>query len=194
MIDALLLRAMKRAEYRPEFSTHFGLASTGYTHFTSPIRRYPDLLVHRMLRAQLLGGVEDLHVEGAFPVALTDVADIPDQLSWLCEHSSIMEREADAAALEATQHKVCIYMQRFVGQEFSGVITGILGFGFFVRLDIGAEGLVSRDRLADGLICDVERRAFTTESGKLVYRLGQRVRVRLVEVSTEKWQIDFALA
>lgn len=194
LVDSLLLRAMKRAEYRPEFTTHFGLASTGYTHFTSPIRRYPDLLVHRLLRAQLVGGIDHLGPDADLPRALQGAKGIPDQLEWLCEHSSNMEREADAAALEAVQRKICLYMQRFVGQEFEGLITGVLGFGFFVRLDIGAEGLVARERLSDDLVCDIDRHAFTTEVGKNVYRLGQRVRVRLLAVDLEKWRIDFALA
>jgi ribonuclease R len=190
LIDALILRAMKRAVYSDHFTTHFGLASTGYTHFTSPIRRYPDLLVHRLLRAQLR--TEARCVDEA-PVAVGNAAEIPDQLPWLCEHSSIMEREAEAAALEATKHQVCLYMQQFVGMTYDATITGVTGAGLFVRANIGAEGLVRRESLPGGLTFDAPRRAYVSDKGALVYRLGDSVHVRLVEVAPEKSQMDFAL-
>ncbi len=192
LIDALLLRAMKRAVYSDHFTTHFGLASKGYTHFTSPIRRYPDLLVHRLLRAQLLN-IADSKAPEETPSALMNVAEIPGQLAWLCEHSSIMEREAEMASLESTRYNVCVYMQRFVGEEFDATITSVMGFGMFVRIDLGAEGLVKRECLPEDLIFDAPRRAFVSEKGSIVYRLAQRVRVHLVEVVPEKFQMDFTL-
>ena len=129
LVSTLVLRSMKRAEYKSECGPHFGLASDAYTHFTSPIRRYPDLIVHRMLKAQLFGK------PGTFEQQV-------HSLAWLAKHSSEMERIAEAAARESQEYKMIEYLSRDVGAAFNAVIAGVASYGFFVRLKNTAEGLV----------------------------------------------------
>lgn len=189
LISSLLLRAMKRAHYATRFTTHFGLASSGYTHFTSPIRRYPDLLVHRLLREQLL-----TEAAGEKESAAGDFSTMVDQLPWLCEHSSTMEREAEQASYEALALKLCEYMAGSVGEQFEGIITGVNSYGLFIKVDATtAEGLIRIDTLSEGVIYDAGRHMITGEDTGVVYRLGQRVRVRLISVDCARSHIDFKL-
>jgi len=118
LVSSLVLRALERARYAPVLGPHFGLASKAYCHFTSPIRRYPDLAVHRLLKAQLAGTLDRP------PAAL-----MTPELEWLAEHSSIMEREAEAAEEESQTLKLVVFMARHVGEEFEGLITGVTGYG-----------------------------------------------------------------
>jgi ribonuclease R len=184
LINSLLLRALKRARYVDFPHSHFGLASDAYTHFTSPIRRYPDLLVHRLLKAQLAGTLRD-----------EPVASIEPELQWLAEHSSLMEREAETAEDDSTKLKLTELMADHVGEEFDGIITGVTPFGFFVQLSNTAEGLVHVEALLDDYYrYDAERFWLKGDERGRTYRLGQEVRVRIVDTSVSERRIEFELA
>lgn len=182
LINSLLLRALERARYVDFLAPHFGLASDAYTHFTSPIRRYPDLIVHRLLRAQLAGALEtDPNATGMVP-----------ELPWLAEHSSFMEREAEMAEDESVRFKLCQLMAEHLGEEFDGVITGVTTFGLFVQLDNTAEGLVHVESMADDHYrFDPQRFMLFGEDRGRVWRLGQQIRVRIINVSPAEGRIDF---
>ena len=184
LLNSLLLRAMERARYVHYLAPHFGLASEAYCHFTSPIRRYPDLLVHRLLRAQLLGGLEE-----------EPTASMAEELEWLSEHCSTMEREAEAAEDDSVRIKLCELMAAHVGEDFDGLITGVHSFGLFVQLDNTAEGLVHVEAMADDYYrLDAERFVLWGEATGKRYRLGERVRVRITNVSVAEGRIDFEMA
>jgi ribonuclease R len=184
LINELLLRSMKKAVYQPENIGHFGLAFTHYLHFTSPIRRYPDLLVHRLLK----------HLDnGKYPVRLAQKLD--SILTHAGKQSSDRERLAMEAEREAVKAKQVSYMAGQIGSQYDGIISGVVNFGFFVRL-IGpeCEGLVRASTIDD----DYYR--FDEEGYRLVgrrqgksYRLGDKVRVGVMNVDVEKREIDLFL-
>jgi ribonuclease R len=184
LIQTVLLRSLSQAVYTPENPGHFGLALETYTHFTSPIRRYPDLLVHRAIRHALAGG-------SAETFAYT-----PVELQGLGEHCSMTERRADEATRDATDWLKCEYMMDKVGAEFDGVITSVTGFGIFVELkDIYVEGLVHITSLGDDYYhFDPVKHHLWGERTRQVYRLGDDVRIRVMRVSLDDKKIDFELA
>ncbi len=182
LVSSLVLRSMKRAVYRPDNRGHFGLASGTYCHFTSPIRRYPDLMVHRMLKAQLFGRPEKFD-------------QMTTGLAWICEHSSTMEREADAAARESQELKIAEYLQRFVGQSFPAIVSGVSQGGLYARLENTAEGFVPVRTLGDDYFAfDAARHMLVGEETGARYRLGQRIAVVLYAVDPRMPQIDLRLA
>lgn len=184
LINSLLLRALQRARYVDYLGPHFGLASEAYTHFTSPIRRYPDLIVHRLLRAQLAGALEREPTAAMVP-----------ELHWLADHSSTMEREAEAAENESTRIKLTELMAEHVGETFDGIITSVMSFGFFVQLQNTAEGLVHVEAMTgDYYRLDAERFLLYGERKGNAYRMGDQVRVRLVEALPSERRLDFELA
>jgi ribonuclease R len=184
LINSLLVRSLERARYTDFLEPHFGLASEAYTHFTSPIRRYPDLIVHRLLKAQLRGRL----------LTDPDAAHMVPELGWLAEHSSFMEREAEAAENDSTRYKLTELMGEHLDEEFDGLITGVANFGLFVQLDNTAEGLVHTDSLRGGPYrYDGLRHMLFSEKRSEVYRLGGRVRVRIVSVSLADSRIDMEL-
>ena len=181
LVTTLVLRAMKRALYEPELSGHYALASEAYCHFTSPIRRYPDLVVHRMLKAAL----------GKRPQKFDqEVSNMP----WIAEHSSEMERVAERAAAESQECKIVELMELQIGNTFSATITGVATYGLFVRLDNTAEGMVPIDDLGNEyFMLDPVRHTLTgSDSGK-EYRLGRHVAVRLVEADRRTRTLRFKL-
>ncbi|HZD60783.1 MAG TPA: ribonuclease R [Anaerolineae bacterium] len=184
LINNLLLRAMKRAKYAPSSELHFGLASQHYTHFTSPIRRYPDLVVHRLVKAALDQNLSE-----------PDVVSMVDNLADICEQSSYMEREADDAERESVDVKLAELMKAHVGEVFDGTITGVSGYGFFVQLSNTAEGLVHvRDLKGD--FYEYDERTFTLigrRAGRM-FQIGQSVRVQVTNVIIGERRIDFVLA
>lgn len=185
LINSLLLRALERARYVDELGGHFGLASDAYTHFTSPIRRYPDLIVHRLLRAQLKGALE------ADPNAARMVPELP----WLAEHCSTMEREAEMAEDDSVRFKLAELMADHIGEEFDGFVTGVANFGMFVQLENTAEGLVHVDTLRDDYYrYEPERFMLVGDGRGRSFRLGQPIRVRILSVSPSESRIDFELA
>ncbi len=195
IVSSLLLRAMKQAAYRDHYTSHFGLASPGYTHFTSPIRRYPDLMAHRLLRLRLF---QDAYPSNppARPGAIVDISNMIDQLAWLCDSSSVMEREAEKASYDALNSKICEYMEQFVGERFGSIIVNVMQFGFFVRLDNGCEGLVPTGELDGWFDYDEAKRTLSrTDSGvDIVYALGQRIHVVLTKSNKYRGKLTFSLA
>ena len=182
LVGSLLLRAMKRADYRPSCEGHYGLASEAYAHFTSPIRRYPDLVVHHMLKA-LLFGRSELHDQEA------------SALCWLGPHCSEREREADAAARESQELKLIELMESQVGEAFSGVVSGVAPYGLYVRLDNTAEGLLPVRRLGtEYYSLDAELHRLVGQDSGRTWRLGQRIAVVLTLADARRHVLEFRLA
>jgi ribonuclease R len=183
-IAFLMLRTMQKARYDPENLGHFGLAAGSYTHFTSPIRRYPDLIVHRTLRESRQGMTAERREE------LTE--DLPE----MARHTSERERRADEAERELVQWKKVRFMADKVGDEFDGYITGVTAFGLFIELvEHFVEGMVHVSTMADDYYRFVERaHILRGENTGRVYRLGDRVTVQVIKVDMERRQIDLGLA
>ncbi len=184
LLNELMLRSMKKAVYQPKNIGHFGLAFTHYTHFTSPIRRYPDLIVHRLLRK-----LEN----GRFPIKLAKRLD--NVLTNVGHHCSETERKAEAAEREAIKLKQVEYMTKHLGDEYTGVISGMLNFGFFVRIDkLGAEGMVRLSSLDDDYYHFDENnfRLVGRRTGR-VFRLGDPVSVGIMSVDRIKNEINLYL-
>ncbi|RKX29757.1 MAG: ribonuclease R [Candidatus Zixiibacteriota bacterium] len=184
LINELMLRSMKKAVYQPKNVGHFGLAFKHYTHFTSPIRRYPDLIVHRLLKK--LG-------DGQYPVKLAKRLD--NILTNIGRHCSDTERNAEAAEREAIKYKQVAYMAKHVGEHYKGVISGVLNFGFFVRLnDLGVEGMVRLSTLDDDYYNFEEKnyRLVGRRTGR-VFRMGDPVEVSVLSVDKLKNEINFHL-
>ena len=182
LVSSLVLRSMKRAVYREKSCGHYGLASATYCHFTSPIRRYPDLMVHRMLKAELFGRPEKFD-------------QMTTNLGWICEHSSGMEREADDAQRESEELKLAEYLQQFVGQSFSAIVSGVSQGGLYARLENTAEGFIPVRTLGDDYFSfDAARYTLTGEETGARYRLGQRIAAVLFAVDPRVPQIDLRLA
>ena len=184
LISRLTLRSMKQARYSPICSGHFGLAANYYCHFTSPIRRYPDLQIHRIIKENLRGRFNEAsrtHYEAILP----EVA----------KHTSEMERRADEAERETIKQKKVEYMEGHIGEVFSGVISGVTEWGFFVELANTVEGLVRVTSLTDDFY------EYYEDSYELVgqatnrrYKLGQRIRVRVEQADRLMRTIDFSIA
>lgn len=183
LIQTLLLRSMSQAVYSPETKGHFGLALEAYAHFTSPIRRYPDLLVHRAIRHCLSG-----KKPAEFQYSHADMV-------VLGEHCSANERRADEATRDVVSWLKCEYMMDKIGAEFDGIISAVTGFGFFVELQaIYVEGLVHIASLhADYFAYDASRHQLHGERTGTRYRLGDLVKVKVVRVNLDDKKIDFEL-
>jgi ribonuclease R len=193
-IAALMLRTMQKARYDAVSLGHFGLAAEHYTHFTSPIRRYPDLVVHRMLRASRRGTFAS---DGSVitPLGEGRLEELAEQLPETARQSSEMERRADDAERELLQWKKVRFMADKVGDEYEGFITGVAPFGLFVELvEHYVEGLVHVSSMADDYYRFVEQQhVLFGENTKKTYRLGGKVTVQVVRVDLERRQIDLGL-
>ncbi|HET9567385.1 MAG TPA: ribonuclease R, partial [Vicinamibacterales bacterium] len=183
-IAALMLRTMQKARYDAASLGHFGLAVEHYTHFTSPIRRYPDLVVHRMLRESRQGPIADARRE-----------ELEEELPETARHTSDMERRANEAERELLQWKKVRFMANKVGDEYGGYITGVAPFGLFVELiEHYVEGLVHVSSMADDYYRFVEQEhVLRGEHTKKMYRLGDRVDVQVVRVDMERRQVDLGI-
>ena len=179
LLQTVMLRSLQQAVYSPDSVGHFGLAYEHYTHFTSPIRRYPDLLIHRAIKAALQG---EQYKPGAW--------------AELGAHCSMTERRADDATRDVEAWLKCFYMQDRVGETFPGTISSVTGFGIFVALDdIYVEGLVHISELgSDYFHFDKTRHQIAGERTGVRYRMGDRVHVKIVRVSLDTSRIDFVLA
>ncbi len=183
LIENVIMRSLPQAVYQPENIGHFGLSLTEYAHFTSPIRRYPDLLVHRGIRHVLRGGTAE-----DWPEALRD-------MNTLGQQCSSLERRADEATRDAMSWLKCEYMHNHIGEEFDSVVTGVVEFGLFVQIkDIQIDGLIHVSALgSDYFSRDKSGYRLIGERSKKVYRLGDHLRVRLINVVIDERKIDFEL-
>jgi ribonuclease R len=183
-IAALMLRTMQKARYDAVSLGHFGLAAEHYTHFTSPIRRYPDLVVHRMLRESRQGPLTDARR-----------GELDEELPEVARHTSEMERRADEAERELLQWKKVRFMADKVGDEYDGYITGVAPYGLFIELiEHYVEGLVHVSSMADDYYRYLEQQhVMRGENTRKVYRLGDKVRVQVVRVDMERRQVDLGL-
>jgi len=181
VVHVMILRSLKQAVYSMVNKGHYGLASACYTHFTSPIRRYPDLLVHRILKERLHGIDRAAHWRESLPK--------------LCEHSSLRERAAVEAEREFMDIQKTRMMTPHVGETFTGTITGVANFGFFVQLDdYFVEGLVHVTTLGrDYYVFDETRLALTGRRSGRVFAPGTKVKVLLAGANVAKHQLDFEL-
>jgi len=191
LIQTMLLRSMSQAIYSADNIGHFGLALEEYAHFTSPIRRYPDLALHRGIKyllAKQKGSKRKTTDTGGYHYQL-------DEMDVFGAHCSSTERRADDATREVADWLKCEYMQDHVGEEFDGVISSVTGFGFFVRLnDLFIDGLVHISGLAnDYYLFDMPKQRLIGENSGMIFRLGDAVKVRVEAVSLEQKQIDFSL-
>lgn len=183
LVNTIILRSMSQARYAPANLGHFGLAASHYTHFTSPIRRYPDLILHRVLAAHLRGDQRAL-------------ATVAGELDAICEESSRRERIAMDAEREVVQLKKVQFMQDKVGETFDGFVAGVAPFGFFVELDeYFVDGLVHVATLTDDHYELIERQhALVGRRRGRTFRVGDAVHVRIASVSIERKQIDLVVS
>jgi len=190
MANYALLRCMKQARYSPENIRHFGLASSCYCHFTSPIRRYPDLVVHRILRATLA-----LEKDKTSKRVKQQLPALTRNLGKIAEHTSKRERIAMEAERDIITLKKIKFMTKHLGEEFNGFINGITGFGFFVELDnLFVEGLVHISSLDDDNYVFIEsRHSLIGRNRKQSFRIGDQVKIRVISVSPDTRKIEFAL-
>ncbi|WP_078579202.1 ribonuclease R [Salipaludibacillus agaradhaerens] len=182
VISQVMLRSMKQARYDPQNAGHFGLSADFYTHFTSPIRRYPDLIVHRLIRTYLIEGKTDEDTLEKWS----------EKLPELTRHSSEMERRAEDASRETDELKKVQFMEDKVGQEYDGIISGVTNFGLFVELPNTIEGLVHVSYLTDDYYhYDEKRYAMIGERTGNVFRIGDEIEVRVTNVNVDERAIDF---
>ncbi|MEW6981142.1 ribonuclease R [Colwelliaceae bacterium 6471] len=189
LIQTMLLRSMKQAVYQSENIGHFGLALEQYSHFTSPIRRYPDLVIHRVIKAVLEGVHNSAANDGCYSYA-------PEVVTELGEHCSMTERRADDATRDVDDWLKCEYMQDHVGDTFRGVISTVTNFGLFVRLlDLHIEGLVHITSLGhDYYHYDDVRMSLTGENTGAKYHVGDVVEVQVAAVNLDEKKIDLTLS
>ncbi len=201
IIQTMLLRSLSQAVYSPDNLGHFGLAYAAYSHFTSPIRRYPDLLLHRALK-QIIAGEHQPSLVARVGRRLKQAVGAPDaplpgmaEMLALGEHCSMTERRADEATRDVTAWLKCEYMQDHVGSEYDGVISAVTSFGFFVELkDVYVEGLVHISQLRDDFYTyDAMRHTLEGERSQRRFALGEPVRVRVAAVNLDERKMDFDL-
>ena len=183
ILSTLLLRSMQKAVYRPENLGHYGLASKCYTHFTSPIRRYPDTTVHRLLRTYLFDKKIDMPT----------IKKWEEKLVYIAEHSSSRERASVDCEREVEDMKMAEYMEDHIGEEFEGMISSVTTFGMFVELDNLIEGLVPLRDMKDFFHVDEETMSLVGERSKVKYQIGDRVIVKVIRASKEEKLIDFEI-
>ena len=181
LISRLTLRSMKQAKYTTVCTGHFGLAANYYTHFTSPIRRYPDLQIHRIIKENLRRGLSDrrfAHYDSILP-----------KVAVQC---SSMERRADEAERETDKLKKCEYMSKRIGKEYDGVISGVTNWGLYVELPNTVEGLIRvNDLTGDYFVFDEEHMELVGEMTRKSYKLGQKIRVQVADTDKLTRTIDF---
>lgn len=184
MIQTVLLRSLCQAVYAPDNLGHFGLAYNAYTHFTSPIRRYPDLIVHRQIKKVIAGNTNDINS-----------SEFIAKLARIAQHCSVSERRADDATRDVITSLKCQYIKQHVGSIFDGVISGVTHFGLFVELtDYYVDGLVHIASIGqDYYVFDPIHHRLTGERTGVVYSLGMPVKVQVAKVNTDELKIDFSI-
>ena len=181
LISRLTLRSMKQAKYTTECTGHFGLAAKYYTHFTSPIRRYPDLQIHRIIKENLRSGMGEKRI-AHYDRILPEVA----------VKTSALERRADEAERETDKLKKCEYMSRYIGETFDGVISGVTNWGLYVELPNTVEGMIRMNALNDDYyIFDEQHYELVGEMTKKTYKLGQQIKIEVLSTDRLLKTIDF---
>lgn len=181
-INKIILRTMMKARYAPECLGHFGIASTFYCHFTSPIRRYPDLMIHRIIKASLKGQKsKESHIH------------FEEIVAKACEQSSLTEKRADEVEREVTDYKKALYMKQYLGEVFDGVVSGVQEFGVFVELENTIEGMIKFENLPIDNY-DYDPKTMQLNGSKHQYTLGTKVQVMVVASNTHTRRIEFELA
>lgn len=184
VVSKMTLRSLKQAKYSPNNDGHFGLAAKYYCHFTSPIRRYPDLQIHRIIKEMLAGRLSEKRIQ--------DLKKIVEEVSII---SSEKERNAELAEREVDDMKMAEYMQQHIGETFTGIISSVTSFGMFIELENTIEGLLRVDELDDDYyVYDETRMQFVGERTRKVYALGDQIDVVVVKADPALRQIDFELA
>ncbi len=184
VVHQMILRSMAKAIYHSENKGHFGLGSSCYTHFTSPIRRYPDLLVHRLLKMYLANDITSLNYEK-----------LKGEISYLADKSSKCERRAVELERDVSAMKMAEYMEERIGQVFEGVISGMIDSGMFVELDNTIEGMIRFETIRDDfLIFDQKRMLVYSRGSNKQYRLGDKIKVLVLNASKSSGKIEFTVA
>lgn len=179
IINRVMLRSMQKAKYSPDDVGHFGLSKSHYCHFTSPIRRYPDLMIHRIIKDFLSG---------------KDVVEIySDKVSGIAKQSSEKERNAIEAERAVDDYYKILYISNYVGEEFDGVVSGVTGFGLFVELENGIEGIVKLETIGSKRKIEYDQKKFTLSDGKTTCKLGQKVKIKVVGVNLGERRAEFIL-
>ena len=183
MLSRLTLRSMKQARYTTDNTGHFGLSCPCYCHFTSPIRRYPDLQIHRIIKEQLRGRLQENRITH-YAAILPEVA----------KHCSQMERRADEAERETDRLKKVQYMESRIGNVYEGVISGIMSWGIYVELENTVEGMIrAGDLPGDFFYYDEENYEMAGETTGMRYKLGQKLTVQVKETDRFRRTIDFCI-
>ena len=182
VINMLMLRTMQKAKYSNKRDIHFGLSTEFYTHFTSPIRRYPDLIVHRLLKTYIENNLNKLNQ-----------VSLENSLENSSEHLSITERRSEDCERDVEDLMKCKYMRRFIGEEFEGSISSITDFGIFVELDNTVEGLFMYKFSPDRYEYNEESLRVINEDNKRIYSIGDRVKIKVINVDIYQRNIDFEL-
>jgi ribonuclease R len=181
VIRKVMLRSMQKAIYSEKNAGHFGLASKCYCHFTSPIRRYPDLMTHRVLKAAIAGRLDE-------KTRLRYRRDVMD----VSRHSSLRERAAEQAERDIDHVKKTEYMTKHVGEEFDAAVSGVTNFGIFVELNNTVEGLIRIDTLPGGPYTYLEKR-YMLKGRRRSYTLGDKLRVQCTRADPQMGHIDFVV-
>lgn len=183
LISMLLLRSLKKAIYSAESGIHFGLAAQYYSHFTAPIRRYPDLVIHRIIK---------MFINGKLSPRLQQKLDA--NLPEIAEHTSMTERRAEQAEREVEDMKKAQYMSKYIGEEFEGVVSSLTNFGMFVQLDNTVEGLVHFSNMFDDYYhFDEDNYHIIGERTNRIYRLGDTVKIKVIDANVARRNIDFQI-
>ena len=183
VISNLVLRTLKVARYESENKGHFGIASKYYCHFTSPIRRYPDLFIHRIISKYLSQG---------YNLSEEEKAIYGSQATKYAETSSEREKIAQKVERESVDLKMAEYMEQHIGEEYDGIISSITSFGIFVELENTVEGMIRFDKLGDEyFIYDGDRKTLVGEKTKVTYHIGDKMKIRVIRADKQSRQIDF---
>lgn len=182
-ISAIMLRSLRQARYSPSCEGHFGLASKYYCHFTSPIRRYPDLQIHRIIK-ETINGRMDKKAKAHFDTVV----------SYISDHSSEQERAADLAEREVDDYYKAVYMEKRIGREYEGTVSSVTNFGIFVELPSSVEGLIRLADMGDDYYnYDEDNFCVLGERTKKMYKVGDAVRIKVVNVDIDRKEIDFKI-
>lgn len=185
VVSNLLLRTLKVARYEEENKGHFGIASKYYCHFTSPIRRYPDLFIHRII---------SWYLENNYDVPENKLEKYTKQAEERAKQSSEREKIATKVERESEDIKKAEYMESRIGEEYEGIISSITSFGIFVQLDNTIEGLIRFENLGDEyFIFDEERKRLIGEKTNITYKIGDKVNIRVIRASKLLREVDFEL-